>query len=432
MIEVTVTADELVARQRSPLSIRFANAGQGSCFNLVFKLKLPAGMLLMGGSDQVELPVLAPGRTHTHAVIVQATLPGQFVLTSSNFSYRDKLDLPVRVTDFRAILAVRPPPAAPARKPAGRLAVAYVGGELDLDGWDVLRINVTNHTGVPVDTLTVAAEGPSVGGGRSADPPTSLGAGASARLSLPVHLTQGGRHVPVTLRTTYRHPSGGLRTQEDHITVVVRRAAPQPGVRSPQVEQADVEQAAGQTVLYLAASPRDLPPLRPDLEMRKVEEKLRLSRLRHRYRIKSCVAVRFDDLSQALVDYEPQVIHFAGYGDKDGSLRVEDELGDSEIITPEGLAALFGQHRATVRCVVLNACYSARLAEALAAQIEYVIGMRYPIGDEAAIEFSVGFYLGLFAGWPVPEAFKRGRSYLLARPRLSAQHLTPQIFPPVD
>ena len=34
--------------------------------------------------------------------------------------------------------------------------------------------------------------------------------------------------------------------------------------------------------------------------------------------------------------------------------------------------------------------------------IDYVVGMRWQIGDEAAIEFSVGFYTGLFAGHSVP------------------------------
>ncbi|MGI5242637.1 hypothetical protein [Dactylosporangium sp. CA-139066] len=86
----------------------------------------------------------------------------------------------------------------------------------------------------------------------------------------------------------------------------------------------------------------------------------------------------------------------------------------------------------TIRCVVLNACYSERLARATAARIGHVIGMRYPIGDEAAIQFSVGFYTGLFAGATVPDAFARGRAHILARPGLGGEHGTPAIFPPGD
>jgi hypothetical protein len=56
--------------------------------------------------------------------------------------------------------------------------------------------------------------------------------------------------------------------------------------------------------------------------------------------------------------------------------------------------------------------------------------MRYQIGDEAAIEFSVGFYLALFAGRTVPDAFAVGQAHILARPAIERQHLTPLIFPP--
>jgi hypothetical protein len=229
--------------------------------------------------------------------------------------------------------------------------------------------------------------------------------------------------VPVTLHTTYGYRDVGgevrTRTQKDSVNVVVRAVEPR------------LESVTGeQTVLYLAASPRNMPPLRSDLEMRKVKEKLQRSKERDRYRIEPCLAARFDDISQALIDYEPQVVHFSGHGDRNGNLCVEDEYGDSDSVTPEGLAELFGQHRSTIRCVVVNACHSVRLAEALATRIDHVVGMRYQIGDEAAIQFSVGFYLALFAGWSAPDAFVRGRAHIRSRPAIEQQHLTPLIFPP--
>ena len=97
--------------------------------------------------------------------------------------------------------------------------------------------------------------------------------------------------------------------------------------------------------------------------------------------------------------------------------------------TPEGLASLFGLHRATINCVIVNACYSERLARAMSQHIDHVVGMRSKIGDEAAIEFSVGFYTGLFAGHPVPEAFKRGLAHIQRSEATRPEYRTPLLLP---
>lgn len=257
-----------------------------------------------------------------------------------------------------------------------RLPLECEPGGLDLGAWDVLRVRVSNATGVALEDVTVSVDGPfTVDGKRSRI--TTLDAGTTARYSFNVNASESGRHVPVHVRTTYGYRDLGAeirtRTQDGNLDVVVRAIEPR---RDP----TPVER----TVLYLAASPRDMPALRSDLEMRKVKEKLQLSRQREQYRT----------------------------------------------VTPRGLAELFGQHRSTIRCVVVNACHSIHLAEILATQIDHTIGMRYQIGDEAAIQFSVGFYQALFAGWPVPDAFARGRAYILSRPALEQHHQTPLLFPP--
>jgi len=48
-----------------------------------------------------------------------------------------------------------------------------------------------------------------------------------------------------------------------------------------------------------------------------------------------------------------------------------------------------------VKCVLLNACYSAKPAVAISQYINYVIGMDNPIQDKAAVAFAQGFYDGL-------------------------------------
>ena len=120
------------------------------------------------------------------------------------------------------------------------------------------------------------------------------------------------------------------------------------------------------------------------------------------------MAVRPADLSQALLDIQPTIVHFSGHGTATGALCFEDVLGNSHPIEPDALAALFEQFAAQVDCVVLNACYSETQARAIAEHIDRVIGVSHEIGDKAAIAFTIGFYQALVAGRSIEESYKLG------------------------
>ena len=68
---------------------------------------------------------------------------------------------------------------------------------------------------------------------------------------------------------------------------------------------------------------------------------------------------------------------------------------------------IFADH---IRCVVLNACYSASQASAIALHIPFVIGMKASMPDDAALAFSAGFYRAIGAGRDIEFAFKLGVS----------------------
>lgn len=431
MIDVSIEPSQLVAGRRSQLAIRFMNTGRGPCSNIIFKLGLPSGIRLVRGLNRVEIPVIQAGRAHVHEVVIEPIRSGKFDLTSINFSYRDELDSPVRRSDFRWTLTVQALPApqpAQADRPVPRLQVEHAGGELLLGEWDVLQVMVRNATGFPLSDVTIAVDGPFRTDGKRSRVPL-LRNGKSARASFSVIACEGGRHVPYRVSTTYGYPDGNgsfrSRTQDDNLEVVVTK----PGTPEPPAETL-ATRVAKQTILYLAASPRDMEPLRSDLEMRKVQERMQLARHSDRYGIEYRPAARLVDVTQALLDFEPQVVHFSGHGQDDGCLFLEDENGFSKAATPEGLAGLFGQHKSAIQCVIVNACHSLRLATAMARHIRYVVGMRCEIGDEAAIIFSVGFYQGIFGGQSVPDAFDRGCLHLLADPTTEREHQTPVLLRP--
>ncbi|MBR8839572.1 MAG: AAA-like domain-containing protein [Stigonema ocellatum SAG 48.90 = DSM 106950] len=156
-----------------------------------------------------------------------------------------------------------------------------------------------------------------------------------------------------------------------------------------------------QKILVLAAIPQGL---RLDKEIRDIVEAIRRGVRRDLFKIEVRTAVRPQDIRRAIAEERPQIVHFCGHGQEDGSLVLEDDGGNHKPVSSLGLAALFKLHTDYVKCVLLNACYSALPAEAISQHINYVIGMNQPIGDKAAIVFAVGFYDGL--GYENPESQK--------------------------
>lgn len=159
-------------------------------------------------------------------------------------------------------------------------------------------------------------------------------------------------------------------------------------------------------ILFLAADPSDAARLRLGQELRDIRTKLQLSKQRDKFSLESRESVRPGDISQAIFDVDPQIIHFSGHGTSTGELCLEDIQGRAKPINSDALANLFKLMVGQVNCVILNACYSETQAKTIAKHIPFVIGMNQAIGDEAAIAFSVGFYKALGAGRSVKEAYE--------------------------
>lgn len=161
------------------------------------------------------------------------------------------------------------------------------------------------------------------------------------------------------------------------------------------------------TILFLSANPKDTERKRFDEEYREIDEGLHRSKYRDQFTIKSHWAVGVRELRRGILDNEPQIVHFCGIGEKDG-LKFEDKEGKTIQIQSEALSDFFKLCQDKVECVFLNACYSEIEAKAIAKHIDYVVGMKQKICDNAAIEFAVGFYDALGAGKTYKDAFKLG------------------------
>lgn len=152
------------------------------------------------------------------------------------------------------------------------------------------------------------------------------------------------------------------------------------------------------TILILAANPKDTPQLRLDQEVREIENGLERAQKREEFTVKQRWAARPVDVRRAMLDFSPNIVHFCGHGSGEEGIAFEDEMGEAKFVKADALAGFFKLFADRVECVVLNACFSEVQAKAISKYIPYVLGMSKTIPDISAIEFSVAFYDALGAG----------------------------------
>ncbi len=163
-------------------------------------------------------------------------------------------------------------------------------------------------------------------------------------------------------------------------------------------------------ILILSANPINTDRLRLDEEVRSIQLALERSRSREQFELIFRGAVRIDDLRRALLDNEPQVVHFSGHGTGTDGIVLEDDSGQVQLVSTEALSNLFKLFKDKVECVLLNACYSEIQAETIHHHIDCVIGMENAVTDITAINFSTAFYDALGAGRSYAESFEFGRN----------------------
>jgi esterase/lipase superfamily enzyme len=163
-------------------------------------------------------------------------------------------------------------------------------------------------------------------------------------------------------------------------------------------------------VLVLAANPLGTDLLQLEQEATLIQQRLQEGETGRDFIVKVEQAVRVEDFSRFLLQYEPLIIHFSGHGDRDGNIILNNDRGDIQAVSPENLAQLLAIVKGRVECIVLNACFSLEKADALAEQVSCVMGMDAAIDDESAVRFTAGFYRGLGFGWSYYRAFELGRN----------------------
>jgi hypothetical protein len=192
----------------------------------------------------------------------------------------------------------------------------------------------------------------------------------------------------------------------------------------------ELEMSDRRTILILSSNPKGTNPLRLGEEIREIKEGLKRSKYRDLFQIETADAVRVGDIQRAMLDYEPNIVHFCGHGAGEDGLVFEDVTGQIKLVSAEALASLFSLFADRLDCVLLNACYSEVQAKEISRHINSVIGMGQAIGDKAAIAFAVGFYDALGADKGVDFAYKLGCNAIQMQG--IPEHLTPKLLTKVS
>ena len=159
-------------------------------------------------------------------------------------------------------------------------------------------------------------------------------------------------------------------------------------------------------ILMMTANPTDTARLFLEKEIVAIKEGLDAASRSKQFEFIVKTKITMTDLRRAMLNESPQIVHFSGHGAGEQGILLEGDSGKTQLVSSDALAGLFELFAETLECVVLNACYSATQADAIARHIPYVIGMSGAISDGAACEFAVALYDALGAGKDIPFAHK--------------------------
>lgn len=175
-------------------------------------------------------------------------------------------------------------------------------------------------------------------------------------------------------------------------------------------------------------------PIRPEEEYRRIESKLRAGKHARLFKLLlPLFATRIEDLQEGLGYHRPHVLHFAGHATPSG-IELEHEDGYVAQVDIQTLTRLcgavnspaFGSGGNVLKLVVLHACSTATIAEALTTVVDFAVGMPNDVWDKDSINFGPAFYSSLANGQSLEAALQA--SFAVTRTKNYFTNHTPRLF----
>jgi len=169
------------------------------------------------------------------------------------------------------------------------------------------------------------------------------------------------------------------------------------------------KKSMAKTILILIANPRDTVKLEVNQEFEAIEK---IFEGNHQFIVKKKLAATPNDLSKALLTYQPNIVHFIGHGEGEEGINLVNENGLCFLVNTKKLCGIFELFSSQIECVFLNACHSIVQAKSMVKQIEYVIGMQDEIEDKTSKAFATAFYQAIVTNDNYEFAFAYARQVI--------------------
>ena len=161
-------------------------------------------------------------------------------------------------------------------------------------------------------------------------------------------------------------------------------------------------------ILFFGANPSDSTRLNLDEELSLIKNQIRIATYREEFLFIHQPAVRVNDFLNVLIMERPHIVHFSGHATRSGIVFMGDD-DKGYVVDEYKLMDVFSLLKNHLKCVLLNACYTAEQALAISQVVPCVIGCTDEIEDRLAREFSAGFYLGICNGYDVGHSVQIGQ-----------------------
>lgn len=164
-------------------------------------------------------------------------------------------------------------------------------------------------------------------------------------------------------------------------------------------------------ILYIASNPAQADPLEIEQEINLLREKLDSAGIAKQVDLRIYSNLRVDDLPDVIARVRPDVLHFAAHGKDDAIILAHEQRGHVALDGAK-LAAILGALSVRPKLILLNACESAAMAQAVAAQADFVIGTDAPVSNVGARSMAATLYGMLARGVSLGQSFAAARAML--------------------
>lgn len=156
--------------------------------------------------------------------------------------------------------------------------------------------------------------------------------------------------------------------------------------------------------LLMYSNPKGTEKLKLDQEIRQIQDDLEWCQVPN-ISFEAMGFVKKTDIQRKFASYKPDIVQFSGHGTIEGAIVIEDENNKPSIVPQLVLKNIFQNFNDTIKCVVLNSCYSELQAKEIKKHIPFVVGITQEVEDTAAKFFSSKFFQSLVLGNSIQKSF---------------------------